>query len=131
MNKIGIAFVLFLVYSGLNAGTFEVLADEDSPIVGGFEKKDEKKAWRDPKVKKLIKFGLEEVHKRDNQHLKLFAIKLISYETQVVAGTNHRFVLDCRLPKSKRMFHVTIVVYERCWENHIELLHYEIAEYMY
>eukprot|EP01017_Pseudomicrothorax_dubius_P006826 TRINITY_DN1201_c0_g1_i3.p1 TRINITY_DN1201_c0_g1~~TRINITY_DN1201_c0_g1_i3.p1 ORF type:complete len:132 (+),score=19.27 TRINITY_DN1201_c0_g1_i3:48-443(+) len=131
MKKIGIAFVLFLVYSGLNARTSEVLAEEDHPIDGAYEKQDEKKAWKDPKVKKLIKFGLDEVQKRDNRHLKLFAIKLISYEAQVVAGTNHRFLVDCRLPNSERMFHVTIVVYERSWENHIELLHYEIAEYAY
>eukprot|EP01017_Pseudomicrothorax_dubius_P030942 TRINITY_DN3900_c0_g2_i1.p1 TRINITY_DN3900_c0_g2~~TRINITY_DN3900_c0_g2_i1.p1 ORF type:complete len:122 (+),score=20.12 TRINITY_DN3900_c0_g2_i1:47-412(+) len=85
----------------------------NTPATGAYVKQDENKAWEDSKVRELIRFGLEELQKKDNDHRKLDATKLLSYQTQVVAGTNHRFVLDCKLLDSAKRFVVTIIVYEK------------------
>ncbi|KDP21894.1 hypothetical protein JCGZ_03032 [Jatropha curcas] len=78
-------------------------------LVGGWQPI---KNLNDPHVVEIANYAVGEYNKRSTANLKLG--KVVKGETQVVAGTNYRLVLEVNGGASKDY---EAVVWEKTWEN--------------
>lgn len=68
---------------------------------------------KDPHVTEIAKFAVEEYNKQSKGSLKLD--KVVKGETQVVAGTNYRLVLQAKEGTADNTYQA--VVWEKSWLN--------------
>ncbi|KAK4259110.1 hypothetical protein QN277_005477 [Acacia crassicarpa] len=73
------------------------------------------KDLKDPHVTEIAKYAVSEYDKRSGETLKFE--KVIKGETQVVAGTNYRLVLEAKSGSSSASKKYEAVVWEKAWEH--------------
>ncbi|KAB2078509.1 hypothetical protein ERO13_A06G154100v2 [Gossypium hirsutum] len=95
-------------------------ARKEAPLGGWSPIKDTK----DPHVIKIAEFAVEEYNKQSNGSLKL--VKVVKGETQVVAGTNYRLILQAKEGTFDNTYKA--VVWEKLWLNFRNLTSFNLVK---
>lgn len=82
------------------------------------------------KIIKITNFAIEKINEKNNNDDKFKLNKIVKAECQIVAGSNYKivFIMNKIDDKRKTNFYCNILVYERSWENYINLDKFEIEK---
>lgn len=93
---------------------------------GSWQKKNVSDIDTDVDVSAALNWGLDQVAAREGVNNTLWErVGLLSYETQVVAGMNYRFVVEQRTASNEAR-NLTLTVNERPWEGSRTLVSYSV-----
>ncbi|KAK9787986.1 hypothetical protein WJX73_000741 [Symbiochloris irregularis] len=88
MLRLSAVVALTLLYSALTKTTMS------QQLAGGYRHREDH--HKDPHIKEVVNFAVEKVQAARNEQLDL--IKVVSCQTQVVAGTNYKVVFEAATP---------------------------------
>lgn len=106
-----VLIVSLLILSAVSG--FSAALRQKGAFVGGYTPI---KDLNDPHVKEIANFAVSEYDKQSGAKLRL--VKIVSGDSQVVAGTNYRLVIAAKGgSRSAAASNYEALVYERSWEH--------------